>query len=360
MPDPDKLTSEEEIAQNKGKVLKALLEHGELTRKEIALKTDLTRDYPDGEFPAVSHLVNELEKENLIELCTTEGCEKRRLKRELEKIKDDPNVKDKYSPLRKPGPKPEVWIIKRDISTIHTIFNKYPTLQDSLREQEWVRDLIVENRLDIRDPSGQDIKVLEIIIELNIMLEQSRHFFKLCVNYEDLYGLAIEWKHYLSPASEKSPRKIAKQIKNDMGLSFARIIHYRNLFAFCYFMDEFDGKERDKGHKIVEWCTRERFHRMQENHRDVILSSIENVMIPTLNMFFDSEKTDVMETIRDNVQRYTALSTEIEHERKATEKTKQSEKIKQFRDSQREIIIDILKTLKSSEIVKKYYIIPMI
>jgi hypothetical protein len=361
------------IELEKERILKILLEQAELTKDEIASNTKLVKG--SGPWPAVKKPMDELINEKLIEPCITKGCKERRLKREREvarqqeierkekitkeqkrrrKIeRSDSNVKRKFTQPKKRGPKPKIWIINQDISAINKIFNTYPTLQDSLRGQEWVRDLIVK-QLDIRVRGAEDI------IELKILLEQSRHFFKLCVNYEDLYGLAIEWRHYVSPASEKSPRKIAKQIKNDMGFSVTRIIHYRNLFAFCYFMDEFDGKERDEGHKIVEWCTRERFHRMQENHRDVILSSIENVMIPTLNMFFDSEKPDVMKMVQTNVQRYTALSTEIEHERKATEKTKQSEKIKQFRDSQREIVIDILKTLKSSKIVKKYYIIPNI
>src|SRR5208337_108474 len=284
MTDRDKSKHKQEIAQNKGKVLKALLEHGELTRTEIAQKTGLIRGYVNGEYPAVSPLVKELGKENLIEVCTTYGWNERRVKRESEKIKVDTNVKTKCkSPKR--GNKPAVWIIKQDISTIHTIFNTYLALQDILWRQEWVRDLIVKNQLDTRLITPEGIE------ELKEMLTLSPHFFRLCVNYNDLQGLTKEWEFYLDPiSSELSPKELAKRIKElpQFPIAYPHISSYRNLFSFCYFADGIDGKEIDQGYEIVGRYTLERLHNMQESRRHEILSALEKVLIPTMKMFFDN------------------------------------------------------------------------
>jgi hypothetical protein len=364
------------IELEKERILKTLLEQGELTKDEIALNTGLKKG--SGAWPAVKKTMDELINEKLIEPCTTKECEERRFGREREVAKQqeiekkerigkeqkrrrkirrsDSTVKRKFALPKKRGPKPKVWIINQDILAIHTIFNKYPNLQDSLWGQEWVRDLIVKNRLDTRALEG-----IEGIEELKKMLKLSPHFFKLCVNYEDLYGLTLEWDYYLHASPiELSPREIAGKLKEILNRSYAHITAYRNLFAFCYFMDEFDGKEIDQGYEIVEGYTRQRLRERQKSRQDAIISAIEKVLIPTMKMFFDNinefdtlnlKNLDDMKTLQTCVQDYTASSNRIKRIRNEPD---WEDKIDQYYNDQEAISLEILDTLKSMGIIKNY------
>lgn len=353
------LTREEVIAQNKEQILKALLEDGESTRAEIALKTGLSREY--GPWASLKDPLDGLIAEKLVEKCTTKGCEERRLKRDREferkkkKIRDDPNVKRKFNPPKKRGTHPPVWIIKKDISTIHMIFNKYQNLQELLWNIEWVRELVIKKQLDTRQLGEEDIQ------ELKGMLLLSRHFFKMCVNYKDLYGLTIEWMAYFDHESERTPKEIAKRLKDYPDLDLASMTAYRNLFAFCYFVDESNDVAIDKGYEIVARHYRERSQKMKKSRQIENLSVIENVMIPILKMFFDniSDKSfgtlnskipDVLEKIRPSVQQYTALNKQIKSIRKDPDF---DQKVGPFYDGKRKIVVDILDTLAGIGIIKK-------
>src|SRR5271157_649372 len=144
-----KLRSEEKITkskENRENILKFLLKYDELTKEEIAGKIKVNRDY--GPWVPLKTPMDELEKENLIEVCETGDCERRRLKRKGAQWGKDSNVKSKFSQPKDRGTKPKVWLIKRDISTINTIFNTYHVLQDLLWQKEWVRTLVVEIQLE--------------------------------------------------------------------------------------------------------------------------------------------------------------------------------------------------------------------
>jgi hypothetical protein len=313
----------------------------------------------------VKESVDALIEEKLIEPCTTDGCMQRRRKRERVrwqlkkdqiKVKDDPNVKSKYTLPEKPGKKPDVWIIKRDISTIRTIFNNYRTLRDGLWKLDWVRDLVVGYQFDTR---GLDDKGCD---ELKRMLQLSRHFFELGVNYSDLHVLTLEWKYYLDPKIGKSSIEHAYEFNDKTDLGLLSIASYRNLFAFCYFMDEFRSDSTPGGYKIVDRYSRQRLHGMIESRHNEILTGIENVMIPTLNGIFgiisdeafallNFKNPDGMKTIRENVMQHTALSKQIKRTRKDPDWQK---KVDLYRDEQQQIFLEILDGLKDMRIIKRY------
>ncbi|MEI7857374.1 MAG: hypothetical protein WCH85_07725 [Methanomicrobiales archaeon] len=360
MPNSDKSKEKQMFVTNnekKERILKALFEADELTRHELASNTGFEKK--SGPYAAVSPQVDELERENLIEICTTEECEKKRLQRETEKNKGDQNKRDKYTVFSKPGPKSEVLKIKRDISAVHTIFNRYPALQDLLWEKEWVRDLIVKNQLDTRLISSEGIE------ELKEMLTLSPHFFRLCVKYNDLKGLTKEWEFYLDPIpSGLSPKELAKRVKELPLFPIANpdINSYRNLFSFCYFADEIDGIEKGPGYKIVQKYAHERACKRLESRKKEILSALEKVVIPIMKMFFDNindESFDILDskipggakTLRSLIEEYTGDTNRMKRERS---KPDWEDKYNGLYDDQNTITLEILKTLKEIGIIKNY------
>lgn len=191
---------------------------------------------------------------------------------------------------------------------------------------------------------------------------QSAHFFKLCVNYNDLRERTLEWQGYLNPLpTELSTMEIAKRLTGSPDRSYITINSYRNLFAFCYFMDEFDGKEEESGYAIVEKFTHQRSQKIIETRQNEILSALDRVLIPVMKIFFDNindesfskiYKTNPkeLEKIRLHVQEYTTLSNRMKRNKKSPDG---EEKYLHDYESKRAIFLEILDVLKEMGIIKR-------
>jgi hypothetical protein len=351
-----KLRSEEKITkskENRENILKSLLEFDELTKEEIAGKIGVNRDY--GPWVPLKTPMNELEKESLIEVCSTDDCERRRLKREKAQLRKDPNIKSKFNQPKERGTKPKVWIIKRDVSSIHTIFNTYHALQDLLWQKEWVRTLIVEKQLDTRGIERNDIR------ELEKMLKLSRHFFELCVNYPDLYRLTIEWEYYLNPILEMPPKEYAERLAAHHNVEVIGITSYRHFFALCYFMDIFNGIKIDGAQRLAENYWSKRNRESKSMHRDNILSAMEKVMIPTITMFFDyigggkfespdPKSSEYMKSLQNLIHDYQTTDKRIKDAKKDPDPW---DRITQYEGDQRRTFIQILCLLYEQGVIRK-------